>query len=77
MGKSIKEMSDDYFKSVKDKTVLCVYDRFAGSVDGAEQVLDKFEKKFESAKLYSDMSVHSFFYRDIQELIKELKGGKE
>ena len=76
MGKSIKEMSDDYLDNVKDETV-CVYDRFAGFVDGAEQVLDKFEKKFESAKFYSDTSVHSRFFREVQELIQELKGGKE
>lgn len=77
MGKSIKEMSDDYFYSFKDKTVLCVYDSIAGFVDGAEQVLDKFEKKLESAKSYSDSSVHSRFFREVQELIQELKGGKE
>lgn len=77
MGKSIKEMSDGYFvESVKNKTIS-VYDRIAGFVDGAEQVLDMFEKKFESAKFYSDMSVHSRFFREVQELIQELKGGKE
>lgn len=66
-------MSDDYFvESVKNKTIS-VYDRIAGFVDGAETVLNRFIEKFESAKFYSDMSIHSFFYRDIQELIKELK----
>jgi hypothetical protein len=35
-AKSIRQLSDAYLDSVKDETV-CVYDRVAGYVDGAEQ----------------------------------------
>lgn len=73
---SIKDLSESYLEASKDEMV-CVYDRYAGYVDGAKQVLDMFEKKFESAKFYSDMSFHSRFFREVQELIQELKGGEE
>ena len=72
-AKSIRQLSDTYFDSVKDETV-CVYDRYAGYVDGAEMVLNKIEDLVKSALFYSDSSTMTFFYRDVQELIKELKG---
>lgn len=38
--KSIKEMSDEYLEEEKDE-IVCVYDRYAGFVDGANYVLDE------------------------------------
>ena len=36
--KSIKEMSEEYLEEEKDE-IVCVYDRYAGFVDGANYVL--------------------------------------
>lgn len=36
--KSIKEKADEYLQQEKDE-ILCVYDRYAGFVDGANYVL--------------------------------------
>jgi hypothetical protein len=36
--KSIKEMSEEYLKE-EEEEVVCVYDRYAGFVDGANYVL--------------------------------------
>ena len=71
--KSIKQLSDTYLDSVKDETV-CVYDRFAGFVDGAEMVLNKIEHLVIGAMFYSDLTTKTRFFREVQELIKELKG---
>jgi hypothetical protein len=72
-AKSIKQLSDAYFDSVKDETV-CVYDRYAGCVDGAEMVLNKIEDLVKAAKIYSDLSTTTRFFREVEKLIKELKG---
>ena len=40
--KSIKEKSDEYLHQEKDE-ILCVYDRYAGFVDGANYVLEEIE----------------------------------
>lgn len=38
--KSIKEMSEVYLEEKKDE-IVCVYDRYAGLVDGANYVLEE------------------------------------
>jgi hypothetical protein len=37
--KSIKEKAEEYLEEEKDE-ILCVYDRYAGFVDGANYVLE-------------------------------------
>ena len=72
-AKSIRQLSEAYLDSVKDETV-CVYDRYAGYVDGAEIVLNKIEDLVKGAYFYSDSSTKTRFLRNVEELIKELKG---
>jgi len=43
--KSIKEKAEEYLQQEKDE-ILCVYDRYAGFVDGANYVLDAIEECF-------------------------------
>ena len=42
--KSIKEKAEENLEQNKDE-ILCVYDRYAGFVDGANYVLDTLEKE--------------------------------
>ena len=76
-AKSIRQLSDAYLESVKDE-IVCVYDRYAGYVDGAEMVLNKIEDLVNGAYFYSDSSTNSstktMFLGKVEELIKELKG---
>ena len=46
--KSIKEKAEEYLLQNKDE-ILCVYDRYAGFVDGANYVLDEIEKCVKSS----------------------------
>lgn len=41
--KTIKEMSEKYLEEEKDE-IVCVYDRYAGFVDGANYVLEEIGK---------------------------------
>ena len=41
--KTIKEMSEKYLEEEKDE-IVCVYDRYAGFVDGANYVLEQIEE---------------------------------
>lgn len=41
--KSIKEKAEEYLEEEKDE-ILCVYDRYAGFVDGANYVLEEIGK---------------------------------
>ena len=41
--KTIKEISEEYLEEEKDE-ILCVYDRYAGFVDGANHVLEQIEE---------------------------------
>jgi hypothetical protein len=70
---SIKDLSESYLEASKDEMV-CVYDRYAGYVDGAEMVLNKIEDLAKGAYFYSDSSTKTRFLRNVEELIKELKG---
>ena len=72
---SIKDLSESYLEASKDEMV-CVYDRYAGYVDGVEMVLNKVEDLVKGAGFYSDTSTMTFFYKDMLNLIKELKGGQ-
>ena len=61
--KSIKEKSDEYLQQEKDE-VLCVYDRYAGFLDGANYVLGEIE-------LYC--KEHVVCNTNIKHLIEQLK----
>lgn len=41
--KTIKEKAEEYLEEEKDE-ILCVYDRYAGFVDGANYVLEEIGK---------------------------------
>ena len=61
--KSIKEMSEVYLEEKKDELV-CVYDRYAGLVDGANYVLEEIGKLI-NYKRWSE--------QDLYKVIDELK----
>lgn len=50
--KSIKEKAEEYLLQNKDE-ILCVYDRYAGFVDGANYVISCIEKEMLSCKEFS------------------------
>lgn len=64
--KSIKEKSNDYLQKEKDE-ILCVYDRYAGFVDGANYVLDEIEKCVKSSS-NSRLKIDT-----IKQIIEQLK----
>ena len=61
--KSIKEKSEEYLEEEKDE-VVCVYDRYAGFVDGAYYVLEEIGKLINHKRWSA---------QDLYDLIKELK----
>lgn len=64
--KSIKEKSEEYLQQEKDE-ILCLYDRYAGYVDGANYVLEQIE----SLTKYNRWSA-----QDLYELIEQLKSNQ-
>ena len=61
--KSIKEKAEEYLEEEKDE-ILCVYDRYAGFVDGANYVLEEIGKLIN----YKRWSA-----QDLYKVINELK----
>lgn len=61
--KSIKEKSDEYLHQEKDE-ILCVYDRYAGFVDGANYVVEEIEKL---------VKFNRWAAQDLYDLLKQLK----
>lgn len=64
--KSIKEKAEENLEINKDE-ILCVYDRYAGFVDGANYVLDEIEKCVKSSS-NSRLKVDT-----IKQIIEQLK----
>lgn len=48
--KTIEEKTNEYLQQEKDE-ILCVYDRYAGFVDGANYVLEEIEKAKQNNEL--------------------------
>ena len=65
--KSIKEKSEEYIKEEKDE-ILCVYDRYAGFVDGANYVLEQIEQLIYERQIKGNLSLF-----DLTHLIDKLK----
>ena len=65
--KSIKEKSEEYLQQEKDE-ILCVYDRYAGFVDGANYVLDIIEQLIYEKHVKGNLSLF-----DLTHLIDKLK----
>lgn len=61
--KSIKEMSEEYLEEEKDE-IVCVYDRYAGFVDGANYVLEEIGKL---------INYNRWSAQDLYKVINELK----
>lgn len=61
--KSIKEKAEENLEQNKDE-ILCVYDRYAGFVDGANYVLEEIEKL---------VKFNRWSAQDLYELIEQLK----
>jgi hypothetical protein len=61
--KSIKEKAEENLEQNKDE-ILCVYNRYAGFVDGANYVLDVLEKFMKHNLVHSS---------NIKRLIEQLK----
>jgi hypothetical protein len=61
--KSIKEKVKENLEQNEDE-ILCVYDRYAGFVDGANYVLDEIEKL---------VKFNRWTAQDLYELIEQLK----
>jgi hypothetical protein len=71
--KSIKEKSEENLEQNKDE-ILCVYDRYAGFVDGANYVLEEIENVIKSDRILG----HPFpslemRYNQIINVIEQLK----
>lgn len=63
--KTIKEKAEIYLKE-EDDEILCVYDRYAGFVDGANYALKEIENCLNEFDNYNDSLI-------IARIIKELK----
>ena len=67
--KSIKEKAEENLQENKDE-ILCVYDRYAGFVDGANYVFETIEKALDTA--LDEMSIKKG-YLAAREVIEQLK----
>ena len=59
--KSIKEKANEYLHQEKDE-ILCVYDRYAGFVDGANYVLDEIERLIYEKHVGGNLSLFDLTY---------------
>ena len=64
--KSIKEKAEENLEQNKDE-ILCVYDRYAGFVDGADYVLDEIENQLDEFHSFED----SLMVRRVVEQLKK------
>ena len=72
MAKTIKEIAESILERDKDK-IVCVYDRYAGIIDGANAVLQEIEKAMDLGEPPHLISVEQAYYI-VSKLIKQLKG---
>lgn len=71
--KSIKEKAKENLEQNKDET-LCVYDRYAGFVDGANYVLDAVENIMkEVSEVYPKFHQGTIIKGRLKRLIEQLK----
>lgn len=66
--KTIKEMSEEYLEKEKDE-IVCIYDRYAGFVDGAIYVLNQIEEWLRT----TDYTSYKPAEHDLWVLIEQLK----
>ncbi len=69
--KSINEKSEEYLQQEKDE-ILCVYDRYAGFVDGANYVLEQLEE-FQN---FFATCITSTAREYLKNIIEQLKGNQ-
>ena len=70
--RSIKEKAEENLEQNKDE-ILCVYDRYAGFVDGANYVLEKFVDIVNKNTKPNGMEDRAQMASDMIILIKQLK----
>ena len=64
--KSIKEMSEEYLEEEKEE-ILCVYDRYAGFVDGARAIIRKIQEAFNIRGIETMVDQINSFIEELKE----------
>lgn len=64
--KTIKEMSEEYLEEEKDE-IVCVYDRYAGFVDGASAVIRKIQEAFNIRGIETMVDQINSFIEELKE----------